>query len=105
MKSMEEFFSDLERRGSPLARLSFNPHNHRSTLPDAVREAANRGWKVFPFSMLAKATGRPDLLIGEATSNLSRLEELAVEYPGCGWRAAAGPSLSSSTEISPVSTV
>jgi len=91
MKSIEEFFSDLERRGSLSARLSFNPRNHPSALPDAIREAANRGWKVFPWSMLAKATACPDLLLGEATSDLSRLEELAAEYPGCGWRVAAGP--------------
>ena len=92
MKSVEEFFADLERRqSSPSARLTFN-HHDRSPVPDAVRQAANRGWQIFPVSLLAKATGRPDLLIGEATSDLSRLEELATEYPGCDWRIAVGPS-------------
>jgi hypothetical protein len=93
MKSIEEFFSDLERRqSSPSARFTFNHHNLRSILPEAVRQAARSGWRIFPVNLLAKATARPDLLIGEATSDLSRLEELAAEYPGCDWRVAVGPS-------------
>jgi Bifunctional DNA primase/polymerase, N-terminal len=92
MESIEEFFSNLEHPSSPSKRFTPTHHNDRSTLPDAVRQAANRGWKIFPLSMLAKAAARPDLLISEATSDLSRLEELAATYPGCDWRVAAGPS-------------
>jgi hypothetical protein len=44
------------------------------------------------MSPLAKFSGNPDLLIAEATSEVSRLEELAVEYPMCRWRVALGPS-------------
>lgn len=93
MRSIEDFFSDLERsQASPSTRLPFNRHNHRSPLPDTVRQVANRGWHIFPVSPLAKATGRPDLLISEATSDISRLEELAVGYSGCDWRVVLGPS-------------
>jgi hypothetical protein len=61
-------------------------------LPAEVREAANRGWVLFPVSPLEKLTGRSDLLIGQATSEVSRLKELAAEFPGCSWRVAVSPS-------------
>jgi hypothetical protein len=93
MKSIEEFLSNLERRpGSPAPRFTTNRHPNHPSLPDAVRQAANRGWQGFPVSLVARATARPDLLIGEATRDISRLEELAAEYPGCDWRVALGPS-------------
>lgn len=53
---------------------------------------ARRGWCVFPMSPLARFSGNPDLLFAEATSEVSRLEELAVDYPTCRWRVAIGPS-------------
>jgi hypothetical protein len=59
-----------------------------------VHEAANRCWLVFPVPELAQLAGNPDLLIGVASSDIPRLEELAAEYyPLCGWRIAVGPSL------------
>lgn len=57
-----------------------------------MRQAASRGWHVFPFSRLAKLMGNPDLLIGVACSNLSRLEELSAEYAPSEWRLALGPT-------------
>jgi hypothetical protein len=36
-----------------------------------VREAANRGWRIFPVTQLAKLTGNPDLLMGDATCEVS----------------------------------
>lgn len=63
-----------------------------STLDPEVCKAANRGFEVFPDLEIARLTGRPELLIGEATSEISRLEEFAAEYPLCAWRVAVGQS-------------
>ena len=88
---IERFFS--ERLSSPSAAFTSSTNHHRpSTLPEEVRQAANLGWQIFPISPLAKLMGNPDLLICEATAEIGRLEELAVEYPACGWRVAVGPS-------------
>lgn len=93
MRSIEEFLSDAARRkNSPSATFTSDQRNRRSALPDAVRQAASRGWHVFPVIRLAKVIGNPDLLIGEASSNLSLLEELSVEYAPSEWRLALGPS-------------
>jgi len=93
MRSIEEFLSEVARRkNSPSAAFTSDQWNRRSALPDAMRQAASRGWHVFPVSRLAKLMGNPDLLIGEASSNLSRLEELSAEYAPCEWRLAHGPS-------------
>ncbi len=93
MKSIEEFLSGLpdSPRSACLAITNRQP-NHVTSLPDAVRQAANRDWHIFPVSQLAKLNGNPDLLIGEASSNISTLESFASEFPDCGWRVALGPS-------------
>ena len=83
MKSIEEFFSGLALRQSSSATSLPASRIRPSVLPDAVRQAANRGWHIFPVSQLAKLTANPDLLIGEATAEIARLEELAAEYPSC----------------------
>lgn len=76
---IERFFT--ERLSSPSAAFT-SPTTHRSsTLPGEVRHAANLGWRIFPLSPLAKLMGNPDLLVGEATCDVYRLEELAAEYP------------------------
>jgi hypothetical protein len=94
MKLIEEFFSGLALRQSSSATSLPASRIRPSVLPDAVRQAANRGWHIFPVSQLAKLTANPDLLIGEATAEIARLEELAAEYPSCDWRVVAGtPSL------------
>ncbi len=64
-------------------------HSH---LPDEVRQAASLGWHIYPVIPLAKLTGNPDLLIAEATCEVSRLEQLATTHNPCGWRIAVGPS-------------
>lgn len=90
---MEEFLFDLAlRRSSSPAAFASQQENHDRALSDPVRQAANRGWQIFPISPLARLKGNPDLLIGEATNVVARLEELAAEYPLCGWRVAVGPS-------------
>jgi len=94
MKTIEEFLGELAgRQSSSSATSNFcKSSTQNPTLPPAVSQAASRGWQIFPMSPLAKLTGNPDLLIGEATSDISRLEAWAVEYPGSNWRVAAGPS-------------
>jgi hypothetical protein len=57
-----------------------------------LRDTANRGFAIFPVPDLAKLTAQRDLLIGEATSDTTRLEELAAMYPLSSWRAAVGSS-------------
>lgn len=88
---LEEFFSQLpDPRSAAFTSLECT---HDSLLPDEVRQAANRGLRIFPAGQVAKLTGNSDLLIGEATCDISRLEELTVAaYPLCEWRIAIGPS-------------
>jgi hypothetical protein len=93
MKSIEMYLSELARhRNSQYAASTSRDNNCLLTLPEEVRQAANRGWQIFPVSPLAKFSGNPDLLIAEATSEVSRLEEFAAEYPTCRWRVALGSS-------------
>jgi hypothetical protein len=92
MTSVEEFFFQQYGPGSPSAAFPARQGADPSALHEAVRQAANRGWRVFPISPLAKFTGRHELLICEAISDIPRLEELAAEYPLCDWRVAIGPS-------------
>ena len=55
MKPIEEFLSDQARRkNSPSATFTSDQCSRRSALPDGVRQAASRGWQVFPVSPLAK---------------------------------------------------
>ena len=91
MKSLDEFFYELYGSGSPAAAFTTLQYHHNSALPDEVRKAANRGWRIFPVTQIAKLTGDPDLLIGEATCEISRLEELGAKHTPCEWRVVAGP--------------
>lgn len=88
--NIERFFS--EHLNSPSAAFTSSVGHSPSALPGEVRQAANLGWWIFPVSPLAKLTGNPDLLIGEAICDVSRLEEFAAAYPSCGWRVAIAPS-------------
>ena len=90
--NLEDYFLEKFGPGSPSTASTSSPGNLSLGLPEEVRRVANRGWHVFPVSALAKFTAQPDLLIGEATSEISRLDEFAAEYPLCGWRVAVGPS-------------
>jgi hypothetical protein len=92
MRSIDDFFSERYGPSSPSVAFTSRQYNRYSALSDEVREAANRGWRVFPVTQLAKLTGNHDLLIGEATSDISRLEELAAEPKPYGWRFALLPS-------------
>jgi len=90
MKSIEVFLSELARNNSQSAASTSYDNISRSRLAEEVRQVARRGWQIFPVSPLAKFSGNPDLLIAEATSQVSRLGELAAEYPACRWRVALG---------------
>lgn len=60
-----------------------------STLPQAVIEAARRGWRLFPV----KARGKLPLIAewpGKASSDAAVLKAWALEYPGCNWGLATG---------------
>jgi len=89
---LEEFFSQLSS-SRPAA---FNPHQcqDRPFLREEVRQAASLGLRIYPVSVLAKLKN-PDSLIGEATCEITRLEELATEYgsPCREWRVRVDPSL------------
>ena len=63
-----------------------------SSLDPEVRQAANRGLAVFPVPEFAKLTGQSEFLVGEATSDVSRLEELAAVHTSFAWHAAVGSS-------------
>lgn len=94
MKSLEDFLEG--RQSSPSAAFTSSQHKHHSLLTDEACQAANRGLRIFPVSALAKLTGNPDRLIGQAVCEIFRLEELAAEHgPCCDWRVAVDPSLCS----------
>ena len=91
MKSLEYLFFDGP--GLPTAAFASSRYNRHSILSEDVRQAANRGLRVFPVSLFAKLQGTPHLFIGAATSDISSLEELAVAaFPVHEWRVALGPS-------------
>ena len=92
MKTLEEFFSDHNICISPRPRVDFSQRESFSALSQELHDTANRGFAIFPVPELARLTAQRDLLIGEATSDISRLEELAATYPLSTWRAAVGPS-------------
>lgn len=91
MKSAEEFLSALDR-GSRGAAFSTTRQKPLVSLLTELRKTANRGLEIFPVPEIAQWTRHPELLIREATLEISRLEELAAMYPLCTWRAAVGPS-------------
>jgi hypothetical protein len=91
MKSPEVFLSELNlsSRSAVVMTTRLNPV---PSLSCEVRQAANRGLAVFPVPEFAKLTGKPEFFIGEATSDISRLEEWAAEHPSCTWHGAVGLS-------------
>ena len=92
MRSLEEFFNEHNKRDfRGLAQTSASRQSRFELHPE-LRQAANRGLAIFPVPESARLTGQPERLIGEATSQISRLEEFAAEHPTCSWRAALGLS-------------
>ena len=88
----EKFLTERKSRGSPgTASVSFMENRDAAFIRE-MRQTANRGLAIFPVSEFARLSGNPDLLIGEATTDIHRLEELALDIQLCTWRAAIGPS-------------
>ncbi len=92
MRSLEELFPERNTRALADRALTSATRQPRFELHPELRQAANRGFEIFPVPEIARLAGQPERLIGEATSDISRLEELAGEYPFCGWRVALGAS-------------
>jgi hypothetical protein len=92
MKTLEEFLYEHNSGISPFPRFGSSQRSSFSVLSQELRETANRGLAIFPVPDLARLTAQRDQLISEATSDISRLEELAATYPLCAWRAAVGLS-------------
>jgi Bifunctional DNA primase/polymerase, N-terminal len=89
---LRDFLLERYNPGSPSPASNPLQYALHSLLPDEVRKAANLGWQIYPVTLLAKLAGTPDLLMCEASSEVSCLEELAAKHRPCGWRIATGPS-------------
>lgn len=83
--SIEKFLLEYSR-SAPSAASCLRQRNYSSPLAEEVRQTVNRGLRVFPVPVLSPS---PDLLIGEASCEISLLEEFAAAYQGCGWRVTA----------------
>lgn len=92
MRTLEEFYDEQNKRAVSEQTATSATHRSVFELQHELRQAANCGLKIFPVPEIAKLTGQADWLIGEATSDISRLEELAAEHCFCNWRVALGPS-------------
>lgn len=90
--NLEDYFFEKYGPTTQPTALTSGTGNRSVTVPEELRQAADRDWRLFPVSPLAMFTAQPDVLISEATCEISRLEEFAAEYPLCGWRVAVGPS-------------
>lgn len=91
MKAPEERLSQFGRSSRGAA---FSPKRGKPlvSLRTAVQQATIRGLRIVPVPQIVQWTGKPELLVKEATLEITRLEELAAMYPLCAWRAAIGSS-------------
>jgi hypothetical protein len=92
MKSIEEFFSEQNRRNVISTACDSQQRKPLSPLHDEVLQAANRGFQVFPEPEMARLFGQQEQLIDEASNDTSRLEEFAALYTSCLWRVALDQS-------------
>ena len=92
MRSLEDFFNEHNKRDFRGLALTFARRQPLFELHLELRQAANRGLKVFPVPEIAKLAGQPERLIGEATSDISRLEESRSSIRFAVWRVALGPA-------------
>ncbi|MGD0095532.1 MAG: bifunctional DNA primase/polymerase [Terracidiphilus sp.] len=69
-----------------------NPPCNSAELPANIADGANRGLQIFPVSQTSRyaASSLIKARIGDSTSDLARLAELAAEDPAC-WALATGP--------------
>jgi len=92
MKSIEQFFSEQNRRNVINTACDSQQRKPLSPLHDEVLQAASRGFQVFPEPEMARLFGQQEQLIDEASNDTSRLKELAALYPSCLWRVALDQS-------------
>ena len=66
-----------------------NSENSEKLSP-LLRDAALRGWKIFPVLVRSRYATESTAMIGQATRDLDQLKAWAREYPGCNWAVATG---------------
>lgn len=89
MIPVKEFLREHERHAESIA--FARPSSNPARLYAVIRDAANRGWRIFPVppaSSLHASLTRDR--IAEATNDLAVLEELAELNPSCRWGLATG---------------
>jgi hypothetical protein len=72
----------LEKKKGPGIQANF------AKMPQAIRDAAKRGWKIFPVP--TDSLFAVDALIGTATNDISILEHFPSLYPSCGYGLQTG---------------
>jgi hypothetical protein len=74
-----------------VAQMVFDSAAQQGRLPPEVRQAASRGWRLFPVKAGDK---KPPLLKDwphKATCDLHQLEALGTQFPNSNWGLACGP--------------
>ena len=92
MIQAEQFLKDHAQRAkridSPQAK---NQTDNHAELPQEIRDAALRGWKIFPILTGSLRAPVANAMIDRATSNLSNLENLLSACPFYGYAVQCGP--------------
>jgi len=93
MIQAEQFLRDhaLRARRIDSPQAADHPHSH-TELPQEIREAARRGWQIFPILSGSLLASDADALADTATCDLSILEGLPSTYPGCRFGLRTGPT-------------
>jgi len=55
-----------------------------------LRDAALRGWKIFPVLTSSRHVMGAFAMLSQATDDLEQLEAWAIQYPNCNWALATG---------------
>ena len=74
----------VARQSSPIHQ------QNTAALPASVRDAAQRGWQIFPIFARSKYAMGAASMIEQATTDLVQLEAWADQHPGCNWAVATG---------------
>lgn len=69
-----------------------SPGNSPAELAEALRQAAKRGWRIFPVIPQEEYARGVTAHVGEATSDTSCIKEWATEHPLCMWHVEIGPA-------------
>ncbi len=65
---------------------------YRVTIQDfgLLRDAAQRGWRIFPVLSPIRRAMVASAMLGQASNNLEQIAEWADRYCGCNWALATG---------------